>query len=160
VQDWDFKRRIAMAFQAYMSFKGTKQGTIKGSSTKGNHKGGIEIQDFSFGLESPVDVHSGGASGKRQHKPVVIVREVDAASPLLYQAMCNNEVFKSASLSFVRPSNQSGKHGSITNLELINGMIVSITHAPNSGGKRLERIIMDYEKYTVNGLSDVVVHSI
>jgi type VI secretion system secreted protein Hcp len=149
-----------MALDAYMTFEATTQGALMGSSTKGKHKGSIEIQDFSFGLESPLDSQSGQATGRRQHKPVVIVREVDAASPLLFQALCSNETFTSATLSFARPD-ASGKSSPIRKIELTNGKIVSITHAPSSGGKRRERIFFDYEQVLVNGLSNVAIpHSL
>jgi type VI secretion system secreted protein Hcp len=149
-----------MAFNAYLKLTGTKQGTIKGSGTKGKQTGGIEIQEFSFGLESPLDSQSGQATGGRQHKPVVIVREVDVASPLLFQALCSNETFTSATLSFVRPD-ASGKLPVISTVELTNATIFSITHAPSSGGKRRERIFFDYEQVLVNGLSNVAIpHSL
>lgn len=150
-----------MAFQAYMTFKGTKQGTIKGSSTKGkgNGKEGVLIQDFNFGLESPFDEHSGLPTGKRTHKPIVITREVDEASPLLFQALCTSESFTSASLSFAKPSS-SGKSSTFYTIELTNATISEIRHAQNQGGKRREQIILKYEKLLVNGLSDVVIHSV
>jgi type VI secretion system secreted protein Hcp len=148
-----------MAFEGYMTFKGTKQGTIKGTNTKGKHTSSIPIQEFNFGLESPRDEHSGLPSGKRQHKPVVIVREVDAASPLLYQALCTNESFTSASLSFAKPSS-SGKSSTFYTIELTNATISQITHAQHKGGNRRERITLNYDTILVNGLSDVVVHSV
>jgi type VI secretion system secreted protein Hcp len=148
-----------MAFEAYLTLKGATQGSFNGSSTKGRHAGSIAIRDFSFGLESPVDVHSGGATGRRQHKPVVITREVDSASPLLFQALVTNEVFHDAAFEFVSGIN-GGKHHSIHTIDLINGKIVRITHSPNSGGKRHEKITFDYEHVLVNGLSNVVVHSV
>jgi type VI secretion system secreted protein Hcp len=145
-----------------MTLVGQKQGKIKGASTKG--KGGgkssdvIEIIEFDFGLESPRDAASGLPTGKRQHKPIVIVREVDAASPLLWQALCTNEAFQLAELSFARPSG-GGKSSSIQKINLTNGIIRSITHSPNSGGKRRERITMEYDTLLVNGMSDVVIHT-
>ena len=148
-----------MALNAYLMLTGTKQGTIKGSTAKGKRSDAIEISDFSFGIESPRDEHSGLPTGQRQHKPVVIVREVDEASPLLFQALCTNESFTSASLSFARPSS-GGKLSVFNTIELTNATISEIGHAQNRGGKRCERIILKYEQLLVNGLSDVVLHSV
>ncbi|MGA3069865.1 MAG: type VI secretion system tube protein TssD [Terracidiphilus sp.] len=148
-----------MALNAYLMLTGTKQGTIKGSTAKGKRSDAIEISDFSFGIESPRDEHSGLPTGQRQHKPVVIVREVDEASPLLFQALCTNESFKSATLSFARAS-ASGKPLPINTIELTNASISEIAHAQNSGGKRRERVTVQYDTLLVNGLSDVVLHSI
>ena len=46
---------------------------------------------------------SGQETGRRQHEPITIVREVDEASPLIWQALCTNESYVSATLSFARP---------------------------------------------------------
>jgi type VI secretion system secreted protein Hcp len=148
-----------MALNAYLKLTGTKQGTIKGSGAKGKRSDAIEISEFSFGIEAPRDPQSGLPTGKRQHKPIVVVREVDEASPLLFQALCNNEVFTTALIEFDQVGG-GGKHGSIRTIELKNGKIYSITHSPNHHGKRSERISFDYEQALVNGLSDVVVHSV
>jgi type VI protein secretion system component Hcp len=45
-------------------------------------------------------------------------------------------------------------------IELTNATISEIGHAQNRGGKRCERIILKYEQLLVNGLSDVVLHSV
>jgi type VI secretion system secreted protein Hcp len=84
-----------MAFQAYLTIKGSKQGQIKGQTSKG--KGGdkwIEIASVSFGAQSPVDSSRGSSAGKRQHNPIVITKEQDSASPLFFGAAFSNEVFK------------------------------------------------------------------
>jgi type VI protein secretion system component Hcp len=83
---------------------GTKQGSIKGTSKVKGHEGwldieNVEVNGLSFAVENEValrrDAASGLPSGKRQHGTVTIVREVDEASPLLWQALVTNEVFKS-----------------------------------------------------------------
>ena len=150
-----------MALNAYLKLTGQKQGKIKGTATKGKGKDSesIEIIEFNFGLETPFDEHSGLPTGKRQHKPIVIVREVDEASPLLYQALCTNESFTSAVLNFARPSG-SGKPSTFHTIELTNATINEITHAEHKGGKRRERVTLNYDTILVNGLSNVVVHSV
>jgi len=110
-----------MAQKFYMTIKGIKQGTIKGGSTR--HHGWTEVLSFSFGAETPLDQGTGRATGQRQHNPVVIVKQRDAASPLLLQALVTNEVLQSVSLSFVRPD-QDGKEEVYQTIELTNGAIV------------------------------------
>lgn len=110
-----------MAQKFYMTIKGTKQGTIKGGSTR--HQDWTEVISFSFDVKAPVDAGTGQATGRRQHKPVIIVRETDSASPLLYQALVSNETLKSVSLSFARP-NGSGNEEVYQTIELTNATIV------------------------------------
>jgi type VI protein secretion system component Hcp len=83
---------------------GTKQGSIKGTSTVKGHEGWLEIESvdvdgLALSEENDAalrrDTASGLPSGKRQHRTVTIVREVDSASPVLWSALNTNEVFKS-----------------------------------------------------------------
>jgi type VI secretion system secreted protein Hcp len=145
-----------MALNAYLKLTGTKQGAIKGSTSKGKRSDAIEILEFSFGIESPRDPQSGLPTGQRRHSPITITKEVDKASPLLYQALVGNEVFKTAEFEFDGVGT-SGKNSSFRTIELTNATIFSITHSPNRHGKRSERISFDYEQVLVNGLSNVAL---
>ena len=79
------------ALNAYLTLKGQKQGQIKGSVTKKGREGKIEIISLSHEIVSPRDAASGQANGKRQHKPFVITKELDKASPLLNTMLTNNQ---------------------------------------------------------------------
>lgn len=46
------------------------------------------------------DAASGLATGKRQHSPITIVKEVDKASPLLAQAMATHKPISQMSITF------------------------------------------------------------
>jgi type VI secretion system Hcp family effector len=99
-----FTPRPACAAQKFLlATVGTKQGSIKGTSTVKGHEGWLDIESvdvggLAFSVENEAalrrDAASGLPSGKRQHKPITIVREVDAASPLLWSALVSNEGFK------------------------------------------------------------------
>lgn len=134
------------------------QGKIKGSSTKNtgslDTSAGIECHSFEFGVTSPRDAASGLPSGKRTHKPIVITREVDSASPLLWQALCTNEGFQLATLSFVKPST-GGKETVYQRITLTNGTISKIEYAPSLNGKRRQAITFSYEDLAVNGAKGV-----
>jgi type VI secretion system secreted protein Hcp len=125
------------AFHTYASFKGKKQGQLKGESTKGREKDGwFEIQSIDMGAEVPVDPKSGAASGKRQHKPLVITKEVDAASPLLLNAHVINEAFETVIIQTVDDTKKVAK-----TVTLKNALISEI----KKNGK-LESISFDYEE--------------
>lgn len=80
-----------MGLMAYMSLKGQKQGDIKGSITQKGREGKIGVIAMSHEIVSPRDAATGLPTGKRQHKPFVITKELDKSSPLLYNALVNNE---------------------------------------------------------------------
>jgi type VI secretion system secreted protein Hcp len=105
------------AFHSYASFKGKKQGQLKGESTKvGREKDGwFEVVSFEMGTEVPVDSKTGMATGKRQHKPVVITKNVDAASPLLLNAHGANETFETVIIQTVDDKNKVTKTTTLKN---------------------------------------------
>jgi hypothetical protein len=62
-------------------------------------------------------------------------------------------------VNFTNPSTGVSS-GPVRTIELKNSFISSITHSPNSGGKRRERITFEYDDSLVNGLSNIVIHSV
>jgi type VI secretion system secreted protein Hcp len=128
------------AFHSYASFKGSKQGQLKGNSKgKGGRedKGFFQIQSFDLGGEVPVDASkSGSASGKRTHKPIVITKEVDGASPQLLQAHYTNEVFDNIVIQTLDDQNKVSKTITLTN--------ATISDLRKSG--TIEAISFTYEK--------------
>jgi type VI secretion system secreted protein Hcp len=80
-----------MASNVYLKVKGSKQGDIKGSVTRKGLEGQIQVIAVTHEIISPRDAASGQATGKRQHKPIVITKEIDRSTPLLRQALVTNE---------------------------------------------------------------------
>ena len=84
----------------YMTVAGTKTTNVEGSVTqKGREKSSL-CTWFELGVETPVDDLTGYAAGKRRHQPVKIRKEIDKASPLLYNMAVNNELAKTVTLKF------------------------------------------------------------
>jgi type VI secretion system Hcp family effector len=111
-------------------------------------KGSIEIYSFSFGASNPASTGgSGGASGKRTHSPITIVKEVDSASPLLLQGLVTNEVFKQVGLSFDRPA-AGGKEVVYQTITLTNATIVSFERY-TAGHVKLESLSFNYQKLLI-----------
>ncbi len=80
-----------MALNAYLHLKGQKQGDINGSVTQKGREGTIMVIAANHEIVSPRDIASGLPTGNRMHKPFIITKELDKSSPLLYNAMVNNE---------------------------------------------------------------------
>jgi hypothetical protein len=100
--------RPAFAAQKFLlATVGTKQGSIKGTSKVKDREGWLEIESVDVGGVALTeendaalrrDAASGLPTGKRKHKTITIVREVDSASPLLWQALVTNEGFQTISI--------------------------------------------------------------
>lgn len=85
-------------------------------------------------IQSPRDVATGQASGKRMHKPLVIVKEVDKASPKLYQACASGKHFPSAVVDV-------GGH----QFRLFDVVIASVEKS-SGGGRPTEQLTFNFTK--------------
>lgn len=89
-----------MAIEAYVTIHGAVQGAFRGND---RYKSGAEIHSFQYGVQSPRDISTGQASGKRQHTPIKIVKEWGASTPQIYQALVSNEVLTSVVIRLIDP---------------------------------------------------------
>jgi type VI secretion system secreted protein Hcp len=136
-----------MAFQYYVSIKGTKQGQFKGQSIPHKGKGfasSIPIMAFDFGVQSPFDASSGLPTGKRQHKPVTVVVEAGPLSQQLYQAFRTGEVLTDVAI-------QTQPEQVVPTVHLTNATIAKfeqttvLPHGVRPSGKPLYTVDFNYQ---------------
>lgn len=99
-----------MAYQFYVAIKGKKQGQFKGDATGVRGGKWIVSLGFSYEVTSPRDPATGLASGKRQHKPLTIIKARGASSPQIYQALVTNEGLESVDVEFIRTDKQGKEY--------------------------------------------------
>jgi type VI secretion system secreted protein Hcp len=114
-----------MAFNAYLTLKGQKQGDIHGSVSQKGREGSILVHSFNHTVISPRDPTSGLPTGKRQHQPLVILKEIDQSTPPLWNALVNNENLIAWELKFWAPS-ANAIETQIYTITLTNASIASI----------------------------------
>lgn len=114
-----------MALNAYLTLTGESQGKVIGSCTQSGREDMMEIYGFSHEVLSPRDAASGTPTGKRQHKPIVITKAIDKATPLLMRMLATNENIPSWKIDFYRPS-KKGAEEQYYSIELKNASIESI----------------------------------
>jgi len=149
-----------MALNAYLKLKGQKQGDINGSVTQKGREKKIMVIAVSHDIVSPRDPASGLPTGKRMHKPFVITKELDMSTPLLFNALVNNENIPSWKLEFWTPQvgGAAGGGGTETQhytVELLNANIASINfrmannkHPDLMKYTEYEEIAFTYQKIT------------
>jgi type VI secretion system secreted protein Hcp len=119
-----------MAQNAFLTLKGQKQGDIHGGVTQKGREGSILVHSFSNEILSSRDPTSGLLTGKRQHLPVVILKEIDKSSPLLWSALVNNENLVTWELKFWAPALAGGAGAGVEKqiytINLTNASIASI----------------------------------
>jgi len=120
-----------MAQQIYVTIAGAVQGPFKSPGT-GPQKGRIPVVSFDLEVESPRDPSTGQASGKRQFKPVVFSKEVDAASPQILAALVADETLKEVQFDFVKISSV-GKEVVYHTIKLTNATVASFEESQQIG---------------------------
>ena len=120
------------AMDAYMTIKGSKQGQIKGDAMSG------QIRLVSVAR----DTATGMSTGRRTHATITIVREIDRASPKLFQALSTNEVLSEVVINF---NGTTGGAKTAQRIVLTNATILSVRKA---GGNN-EMITLDYQAIEV-----------
>jgi type VI secretion system secreted protein Hcp len=111
---------------------------------------------FEFEVLQPYDLGSGQLTGRRQHSPITIVREVDEASPKLWQAACSNESFQSASLHVARPDS-NGKETVYHTITLTNATIAGYKTWHGTRGKKRETVTLVFDDWEVNGVPKGII---
>ncbi|MGE8068400.1 Hcp family type VI secretion system effector [Pseudomonas sp. NPDC089569] len=116
-----------MATPAYMSVTGKDSGLMTkdaftaesvGNTFQEGHEDEVMIQAFSHEVTIPTDPQSGQATGLRVHKPIVITKVFDKASPLLLAALCSGEDITLVEIKWYRTSaNGTQEHYYTTKLE-------------------------------------------
>ena len=116
-----------MALPMYLTLKGQKTGEIKGGVTQKGREHSIRIIAASHAIISPRDATSGLPTGRRQHQPFMITKELDQATPLLNSLLVSNENITEWCLDYWQLQPR-GKEGLVYTVRLTNANIASIHH--------------------------------
>jgi type VI secretion system secreted protein Hcp len=133
------------ALNAYLTLKGQKQGDVRGSVTKKGQEGSIQVIAVSHEILSPRDAASGLPTGKRQHKPLVIRKQIDKSTPILHSMLVNNETITSWDLGVFLP-NAKGSESLAYTIKLTEVGIASIRMITEADGTLIEEVTFTYKK--------------
>lgn len=141
-----------MPMPCYVTLEGENQGKIEGSCEVSGHEGKILIQAVEHHVELPKNPQTGLPSGKRQHLGITLTKEIDKASPKLYQALCSGEQLKKVEVEFYRIS-PKGTEEKYYTIALEKAVIVgarlwvpNCLHPDNRQMGHMEDIGLTYEK--------------
>ena len=115
----------------FLTVTGNTQGAIDGSCTIKGHEKTMLIQAVEHMIEIPKSPQTGLPTGKRVHGALTLTKELDKASPKLFQALTSGEQLSSVKLLYYRIS-PAGKEELYYTTELKNAIITHIrTFVPN-----------------------------
>jgi type VI secretion system secreted protein Hcp len=105
-------------------------------------------------LVSPRDVSSGLPSGKRMHKPIVITKELSAASPVLFHAAATKSVLADVTLTYSRWDDAKHADVVVHTIKLTNATVIAASRSalPKTGAQvadiMIEQIAFQYQTIT------------
>ncbi len=147
VMCWSGSARAA--YECYAMIEGAKQGKFKGEGP-GRDTGRIPCLQFRYQPAPPRDVASGQSSGKRQHEPIVIVKESGAASPQLLRALTTHELLKQVTFDFVHPA-ADGREEVYKTLRLTNATVASFRRLPSGADAPREEVTFVFQQLEATG---------
>lgn len=155
---------VRAAENIQVTIVGKSSGKITGSGKDGS----IEGLAMEHEIVSPRDAASGLPTGRRQHKPLTIVKPIDKATPLLMKLLTNNES-ATVTLKFFRADSSTvgggGKPEQYYTITLTNAAVSSIRDwKPNTRDVSadragdLEEISFTYQKITWTWTDGGITH--
>lgn len=152
-----------MALAAYLTVVAERQNLIRGSVLQKGREGKILVISVSHEIVAPRNPQSGLPTGKRMHKPFVVTKELDRASPLLYQVICTNENLTDVRIEFwtSTPTGQEKQHYTVrltnANLSAVNFKMANIRNPKLQRLTEYEELSFTYQKiewtWTEGGLT-------
>ena len=88
----------------FLSLDTAKAGLIKGEADDTVHGGEIEISGWSWGMQYPEELRSGGRTGRASLRALCVSKATDSASTGLMATMYTNDRIKKAVLSVRKSS--------------------------------------------------------
>lgn len=150
-----------MSNPAYLWLTDENGSPMVGSSLVFGREGAIELKSLTHNVNIPVDGNTGRLTGTRIHMPIMIQKEFDRVTPLLFRALSSGKTLKSATIKMYQV-NDSGLEQEYFNIILEGVKITSITpdlYPGASTGTHLETLLLRYEKITWKHCEGNVIYS-
>lgn len=108
-----------------MKIKAQQQGDIKGDLIQTGREGYIKVISVNHEITSIVDASTGLPRERKQHKPLLVLKELDRSTINLYNSLLTNEILLSVELKFWTQT-QAGAEVNFFNTSLTNAWVLSI----------------------------------
>lgn len=147
-----------MAIDVYLKIETPN---LEGESDDKDHKKQIECLSVSFGVDQPKSATASTAGGHTAERcnmqDIAIAKYVDLASPLLMKYCSSGQIFKKATLEFMR-ANADGKRVKYYTVTLENVLISSVNASISEGDVMREQVTLraakhkwDYTQLKIDG---------
>lgn len=128
---------------------------IAGSSMEKGRSDWSDVRGFDHALQYPFDMRDNRGRGEPEHGACTVIKEIDKASPKLYEALAKKKKIDSVLLEFERDKPGEGSTEAYFRIELHDCRVINARpHVPQGGGKdevsppHMEQIGFAYRKIT------------
>jgi type VI secretion system secreted protein Hcp len=120
---------------------------LKGESMDKEHSQWIELDAINHQMFQPrsasASTAGGHAVGRTEHGDIIVTKEIDSASPMLYQALSGGTTFQSAQIDIYRAAGD-GRRVKYLEISLKNVLVSHVTFAIDGGPLPLESLSLRY----------------
>ena len=109
----------------------------------------LPIQDFLTSVKSPTDASTGLPTGKRQHKPVMVLRPLNATWPTLWTKLENNQTLGEVTIELQRVNPKSGVLETYATYTYEGVGVASVEDSGAAGVSPTQKLEFVYQKVTV-----------
>lgn len=124
------------------------ESTIKGEAIPKSDAGYLKIDSFSLGAHGTSNIgsqSSGAGAGKATFETFTITKQIDSASPTLFQAAATGKHFPDATLFFTHKA-KGGQQQNYLEIKLFNLGIATIQDGASSSGAPEEQVTFNFLK--------------
>jgi type VI secretion system secreted protein Hcp len=142
---------VAHADAIYLFATGAKTGVLKGEVTQKGREGSSEVTHLQHEIISPRDPASGMATGRRQHKPLVLSHPFGVMAVQLMNAAATNEVLRDVTIK-VWGQDVQGRDTLHTTIRLTNASVASVSMSTVGQARAVQMmqdVALTYQKIEV-----------
>jgi type VI secretion system secreted protein Hcp len=130
----------------FLSVQFARVGKVKGESCTDGHVDDIELLSWHWGAQSSSALGSTAATARRQYRPLVITKGIDASSVGLLSALAKNDEITEAKLTMRKAGGEALDY---YKLKVAGGRVVDIAYDVDATGRPVERVTLNFSRFEV-----------
>lgn len=152
-----------MSLPAYLFLYDENGMLLNGGSLASGREGSVEVMSSSYGINQPVDPHTGRMGGTRQHEPFIIHKQLDKLSPLFALYVCDGRRLQKAVIRYYETTD-AGIEREVYRVTMESVVIMSVnanhTYIPGSNNHNMvETVRLRYNSIEWHYLDGMIKYS-
>jgi len=131
---------------AFLDIQARRAGKIKGESVADGHVDDIQVHGWRWGVAAGSAIGSSAATSRRQYRPLVFTKGVDAASTGLLNALAGNDELKQVKLVMRKAGGQALEYFRMT---LAGARVIDVEVGVDARGCAAEQVTIAFTRVEV-----------